>query len=96
MQGGVSRSKHGLMRLLGCSGELESALQLAEEHAWSETLPEGSGKGDKSDDNDGMGYSMEGRQDEQADRGTTKIRRGGGKSVEAGESKAKSRSGYRW
>ena len=80
----------------GCAGELESALQRAEEHAWSETLPDSKGKGKKSEDNDGMGYSMEGREDEAADSRTTKIKKGGNGSVGAGDGKAKLRSGYRW
>ncbi len=82
-----------------CSGELESALQLAERHAWSETLPDSSSpgeQGDKSDDNDGMGYSMEGREKEQRNGGTMKIKNGVNKPAAADDRKVKSRSGYRW
>ena len=82
-----------------CSGELESALQLAERHAWSETLPDSSSpgeQGDKSDDNDGMGYSMEGREKEQRSGGTMKIENGVNKPAAADDRKVKSRSGYRW
>ncbi|BDA41934.1 hypothetical protein COCOBI_02-7320 [Coccomyxa sp. Obi] len=81
------------------SGELESALQLAERHAWSETLPDSNSRGeqgDRSDDNDGMGYSMEGRENEQRNGGTVKINNGIIKPAAADDRKLKSRSGYRW
>ncbi|CAL8460708.1 g239 [Coccomyxa elongata] len=81
------------------SGELESALQLAERHAWSETLPDSNSRGeqgDRSDDNDGMGYSMEGRENEQRNGGTLKIKNGINKPAAMDDRKVKSRSGYRW
>lgn len=85
--------------LMCCSGELESALQLAERHAWSETFPDNNSRGEQgggSDDNDGMGYSMEGRENEQGNGGTIKIKNGVNKPAAADDRKVKSRSGYRW
>lgn len=82
-----------------CSGELETALQRAEKESWSETLSSGDRKdeeGRKNKDNDGMGYSMEGRGEERADNETSKIVKGEKMPVRPSDNKSNSRSGYRW
>jgi hypothetical protein len=48
------------------AGELESALQRAEEESWSAPLSgsdNGQGISENGANNDGMGYSMQGRED---------------------------------